>query len=207
MQSLLQQTEARQDSLVARVLSHANSIGWAETASIVANLIGTLSQTYEATAALIGNSIIALASHPRLSDNARAMTDGWQQLVYETCRYDSPVQNTRRFVVEQTTIAGVELAPGTAILLILAAANRDPSANSNPDTFLLDRADRCVFTFGRGAHACPGPTLACGIAAAALSVLSDTISAATLTQLAWTIKPSTNCRQPIFHDVNAASHT
>lgn len=207
MELLLQQTEAGQDSLIAGVLCNARSIGWAETASIVANLIGIFSQTYEATAGLIGNSIVALASHPHLLDQVRATTDGWRQLVYETSRYDSSVQNTRRFVVEPATIGGAALAPGAAILLILAAANRDPSANPNPEAFLLDRADRCVFSFSRGAHACPGQALAYGIAAAALAVLSEKTSAALLAQLTWTIKPSTNGRVPLFHDVRTASDT
>jgi cytochrome P450 len=198
MQSMLQSSEPQSDSLISRVRFESARVGWVDTASIVANLIGLLSQAYEATAGLIGNSLVALASHPRLLAEVLARADGWHLLVHETSRYDSPVQNTRRFVVEPTTIGGVDLAPGAVVLLVLAAANRDPSANPEPEKFLLDRRGRCVFSFSRGAHACPGEALARGIAAAALSELCDTKSVAALARLACTWKPSTNGRIPIF---------
>lgn len=186
------------DGLVARVLAGAQGVGWTDNAAVVANLVGLLSQTYEATAGLIGNSIVALASHPQLLDEVRSRVDGWQQLVHETSRYESPVQNTRRFVVESTTVGGIELKPGTAILLVLAAANRDPSANPEPERYLLDRANRCVFTFGRGPHACPGEAIGRAIAASALSLLDRRLDTRALAQLAWTWKPSTNGRLPMF---------
>jgi cytochrome P450 len=129
--------------------------------------------------------------------------DGWDQLVHETSRCDSPVQNTRRYVVESTTIGGVELVPGAVVLLVLAAANRDPHANPVPEQFRLERPARCVFSFSRGAHACPGEALARMVAATALSALFDAVPEGALARLAWTYKPSTNGRLPIFHDYNA----
>jgi cytochrome P450 len=206
MQSVLDSIEPNSGSLVFRVRGHAGSVGWVDNASIVANLIGLLSQTYEATAGLIGNSIVALASQPALLGEVRALAGGWHQLVHETSRYDSPVQNTRRFVVEPTTIGGADLAPGAFVLLVLAAANRDPHANPDPEKFHLERPDRCTFSFSRGAHACPGEALARGIAATALSVLFDAMPVGALARLAWTWKPSTNARLPIFHHVNTAGH-
>jgi cytochrome P450 len=101
-------------------------------------------------------------------------------------------------VVERTRIAGIELEPGSTILLVLAAANRDPSANSCPHEFRLDRPDRCVFSFSRGAHACPGETLAQGIAAAALPVLFETLGSNWLGRLTWVRRPSANGRLPVF---------
>jgi cytochrome P450 len=206
MLSMLQSGEPKSDSLISRLRIESERVGWVDSASIVANLIGLLSQAYEATAGLIGNSIVALASHPPLLAEVLARADGWHLLVHETSRYDSPVQNTRRFVVEPTTIGGVDLAPGAVVLLVLAGANRDPSANPAPEKFLLDRRDRCVFSFSRGAHACPGEALARGIAATALSVLCDAESAGALARLAWTWKPSMNGRLPIFHNASTAGH-
>jgi cytochrome P450 len=199
LQDSLGSIERNSDSLVSRVLDSAQNVGWTDNASIIANLVGLLSQTYEATAGLIGNSIVALASHPRLVGEVRSRVDGWRQLVHETSRYESPVQNTRRFVVESTTVGGVDLKPGAAILLVLAAANRDASVNPDPEQFLLDRADRCVFTFSRGPHACPGEAIARSIAASALSLLDIHLDSPALSQLAWTWKPSANGRLAHFH--------
>jgi cytochrome P450 len=203
MEFLLDSIERAPDSLVSRVRSEAGNVDWIDHASIVANLIGLLSQTHEATAGLIGNSIVALANQPALLGEVRALADGWHELVHEASRYDSPVQNTRRFVVEPATIGGMYLPSGAVVLLVLAAANRDPNANPEPHLFRLERSERCVFSFGRGSHACPGETLARCIAATALSVLFDTMPIEALASLAWSWKPSTNGRLPLFHAANA----
>ena len=62
---------------------------------------------------------------------------------------------------------------GDAILVVLAAANRDPAANPDPAVFDITRAAPRVFTFGAGIHACPGTTLATTIATAGLEQLID----------------------------------
>jgi cytochrome P450 len=165
----------------------------------VANLIGLLSQTYEATAGLIGNAIVALASNPGLIDEVQARGDGWSQLVHETSRHDPAVQNTRRYVAQRTRIAGNDLEPDSVLLLVLAAANRDPSVNPAPHEFRLDRPGRQVFTFSRGTHACPGELLGRSIAAAALAVLFEKVPDGWLRRLAWSWRPSVNARIPLFH--------
>lgn len=99
------------------------------------NMLGLLVQSCDATAGLIGNTLLA---------------DG--PSVEEVLRLDSPVQNTRRWVAEDGEIAGVPMRRGEAILVVLAAANRDPRANGR------------IFTFGLGPHACPGREVAVTIA-------------------------------------------
>lgn len=198
MQSLLQSTQPQSESVLARVRAQAEAVGWSNSTAIIANLIGLLSQTYEATAGLIGNAIIALASKPGLINEVRDRADGWSQLVHETSRYDPLVQNTRRYIAERTRIAEVDLEPGSVLLLVLAAANRDPCVNPAPHEFRLDRPNRQVFTFSRGAHACPGESLARSIAAAAIVVLFEKLPDDWLRQLAWSWRPSTNGRLPLF---------
>jgi len=189
--------------LASHILADAHGAGWTDNGAIVANLVGLLSQTYEATAGLIGNSIVALANHQGLRDEVRSRVDGWQQLVHETSRYESPVQNTRRFAVESTTVLESILPPDAAILLVLAAANRDPNVNPEPRRFLLDRPNRCTFTFSRGPHACPGEAIARSIAVCALSVLERRLDGPALDRLAWKWKPTPNGRLPLFYDGNA----
>ena len=91
----------------------------------------------------------------------------------EVARHDAPVQNTRRFVAEDGVVAGTPMRAGDAILVLLAAANRDPAANADPARFDHERTDPRVFTFGLGAHACPGAILAVTIAAAGVAYLLD----------------------------------
>ena len=122
--------------------------------------------------------------------------DGWLRLVEEVSRFDSPVQNTRRFASERLRVAGVDLAPGSAVLLVLASANRDPNANKNPDEFQLARADARVFSFSRGAHACPGQQVAQWIASAALEQLWAVRGRGWHRDLLRDYKPSANGRLP-----------
>lgn len=197
--TLLQSSTAESGSLVAGIRQQAEHIGWHAQEALVANLIGLLSQTYEATAGLIGNALVQLTLQSGLAQQLRAAPELLADFVAEVCRHDSPVQNTRRFVERETEIADVRLAPGAVILLLLGAANRDPAANPQPDRFLLNREQRRLFSFGHGRHACPGQELAFSIATAALQSLLQH-SPPSLEQLAWSYRPSLNGRIPLFTD-------
>ncbi|MFI1568679.1 cytochrome P450 [Streptomyces sp. NPDC020490] len=146
---------AGSSGLIGELVRLAARNGLPTTAPLPANVIGLLSQTYDATAGLVGNTLLALARHGKPDDLAG--------FVDEVVRHDAPIQNTRRYVVTATTVAGHEVPAGSTILLLLAAANRDPMANPDPHAFLPGRADPQVFTFGRGTHRCPGHVLAAAI--------------------------------------------
>jgi cytochrome P450 len=191
---------SREDGLLSALAREAKRVGRDETDAIVANGIGFLSQAYEATAGLIGNTLLALASRPEIRDRVEADPGLLQPVIQEVLRYDSPVQNTRRFLAEEGIVAGEEMKAGDAILVILAAANRDPSANPDPDRFDIFREERRIFTFGVGAHACPGEALATMIAKAGVERLIA--SGVALGRLAETItyRASANARIPIFEE-------
>jgi len=123
-----------------------------------ANAVGLLSQTYDATAGLVGNTLIALTGHERGED--------LEAFVTEVARNDAPVQNTRRFAHRAWTHAGQTVEPGQAVLLLLAAANRDGAVNPRADVFDPAREHPISFTFGAGRHGCPGREVAVRIAAA-----------------------------------------
>jgi cytochrome P450 len=78
----------------------------------------------------------------------------------EVARYDSPVQFSMRRTVEAVEVAGTTVPPGRPVLLGLGSANRDPDVFADPDTFLVDRADRRHLAFGGGAHLCLGAPVA-----------------------------------------------
>ena len=113
-------------------------------------------------------------------------------------RHDPPVQNTRRFVAEDGDVGGVSMKAGEAILVVLAAANRDPAVNPDPAAFDVAREAPTVFTFGVGPHACPGAMVATTIAAAGVREL--VAAGLPLDALAETVRyrPSVNGRIPLF---------
>jgi cytochrome P450 len=198
MRGLIEAAPASPDSLAHRIVSLARANGWQEADAWLANLVGLLSQTYEATAGLVGNSLVALWTQPGLETAARAQPGLAAALVQETARYDAPVQNTRRFVAEPLAVGGVDLPAGQTILLALAAANRDPAVNADPHVFRLDRAAPRLFGFGAGRHACPGQALAGTIATAAIDAWLQDRAGGLPAGIAWGYRPSVNARIPFF---------
>ena len=157
-----------------------------------ANRVGLLSQAYEATAGLIGNTVVALARHPAARDALLSA------VVREVARHDAPVQNTRRFVAEPGDVGGQPMETGDAVLVLLAAANHDAGVNPAPERFEVRRRERRLFTFGLGVHACPGESLACTIAEAGVRALLEAglEPEPLLGRLHY--RPSMNTRIPLF---------
>jgi cytochrome P450 len=199
-------TNIRADAAPGSLLNTLRDDGHArglDDSALIANAIGFLFQTYDATAALIGNSLVALAAgleyeRPQPDDASTSVAPrSLRSFVEEVTRYDSPVQNTRRFAAANATVLGHEVRAGEAILVILAAANRDPAANPSPERFSTDRAERRTFTFGLGAHACPGASLATTMACVAVSrILESGIDLAGYARPGY--RPSGNVRIPDF---------
>ena len=184
------------ESRLASLNRESAHIDTSNQEAIAANAIGLMMQSYEATAGLIGTALITLARHATIYEHVINYPGLLRPLLHEVLRYDSPVQNTRRFVVQDGRIAGHEMKAGDTILVVLAAANRDPSANHSPHQFDLWHENRCLFTFGRGVHACPGEMMAVTIAQAAL----ETILTSSLEIEIWAgetaYRPSANTRIP-----------
>ena len=202
---LLQSSVANKESFLAQLQCEAKLVGWDNADAIVANLIGLLSQTYEASAGLIGNGLVVLHQQPTMIMQLQNNPSLINVFVEEVARFDSPVQNTRRFVREACIIAGQSLQTGDVILLLLAAANRDANMNPDPDTFKLQRVARKMFTFGHGRHACPGHEIALTIATQAIQNLLDIFAPAYWQSLQWTYRPSLNGRIPVFNHTKEKS--
>jgi cytochrome P450 len=191
-------TPAESGALLDTLAREARRVGRDDADVIVANGIGFMSQAYEATAGLIGNTLVTLGRQPELRRVAAADTTALTAMIREVVRYDPPVQNTRRFVAADGVVAGQSMKSGDAVLVVLAAANRDPSANAQPDRFDVARAARQAFTFGVGVHACPGEALATAIAHAGVErLLAAGVEPARLLD-DLTYRPSANTRIPMF---------
>jgi cytochrome P450 len=91
---------------------------------------------HETTANLLDAGIIRLLT-PR-PDGTRII-DGLDSphpsLIPELLRLDGPVQATARTATEDRLISGVEIARGQQVLVVIAAANRDPAVFDQPNNF------------------------------------------------------------------------
>ena len=167
----------------------------------IANLAALLAQTYDACAGLLGNCIVALSRHTALTARLRAQPQAVEPFVREVLRRDAPVQNTRRFVAHDVALLGQPLRAGDKILVLLAAANVDGTANPDPLRFDIDRTEPRLRTFGAGTHRCPADALATAIARETvlhlLSLPDVDRWLAGLGEVAY--RPSPNARIPSFH--------
>ncbi|MCD0483894.1 cytochrome P450 [Streptacidiphilus sp. ASG 303] len=132
---------------------------------------------FETTVNLIGNGTYALLRNPgqrallqaSLRAGDTALLAG---AVEELLRYDGPVElATWRFATTPLTIGGTAIPAGDPVLVVLAAADRDPARFDGPDTLDLARRDNPHLGFGHGIHYCLGAPLARLEAQAALATL------------------------------------
>jgi cytochrome P450 len=116
---------------------------------------------HETTANLLGAAIIRLlqpgVDGSRLIDNLDLADP---TLVKELLRLDGPVQATARTAIEDQVISGAEIAAGQQALVVIAAANRDPTVFDQPDQLHVQRRGPAPIAFGYGAHYCLGAALA-----------------------------------------------
>jgi cytochrome P450 len=149
-----------QDDVIS-LLATAEAGGELTEDDLVATCGLLLVAGFETTVNLIGNAVAALCRD----------SEAWSQLVAdpglaeaaaeETLRFDPPVQMTVRFAREDAELDGRQLPKATVVAVLLAAANRDPAAYSDPDRFRLDRQGEPEhLAFSSGIHYCLGAPLA-----------------------------------------------
>ncbi|MEV6977903.1 cytochrome P450 [Kitasatospora sp. NPDC093806] len=121
---------------------------------------------FETTVNLIGNGVYALLRNPDqrvlLQESIGRGERGLLETgIEELLRYDGPVElATWRFATRPLTIGGVEIPVGDPVLVVLAAADRDPERFADENTLDLARADNPHLGFGHGIHYCIGAPLA-----------------------------------------------
>ncbi|MBW0017308.1 MAG: cytochrome P450 [Mycobacterium sp.] len=160
------------DDLMSGLVAVEESGDQLSQEEIVSTCVLLLVAGHETTVNLIANAVLALlreASHwTALGTDA----DRAPAVIEETLRYDPPVQMVGRIAADDMTIGGVEVPAGDVMMLLLAAAQRDPAEFGRPDIFDPDRGTLRHLGFGRGIHYCIGAPLARLEASVALSAIT-----------------------------------
>lgn len=116
---------------------------------------------YETTANLIGNGTHALLTHPDQLARLRAAPGLLPSAVEELLRFAPPgLTSTLRYAAEDVAVGGEVIPKGEMVIVVIAAANRDPARFPSPDVLDITRPDNKHLAFGHGIHYCLGAALA-----------------------------------------------
>jgi cytochrome P450 len=125
---------------------------------VAANLF---SAGQETTVRLLAAALQLIGERPDLQQLLREDRARIPGFVEEVLRMEGPVKGDFRLSRTATTVGGVEIPPGTTLMVVNGAAGRDPRRFEDPAEFRVDRENaKEHLAFGRGPHACPGGPLA-----------------------------------------------
>ncbi|WP_172388015.1 cytochrome P450 [Streptomyces sp. MNP-20] len=127
---------------------------------------------YSTLAAAVGNTVSTVLARPEALGQLRDCTllgTGVDELV----RFDGPVQGTTRTAVRACRLGPADILPGQKVVVLFAAANRDPEAFSDADQLVLDRVPNRHLGYGWGPHSCIGSTVAQAGLRALITALTD----------------------------------
>ena len=114
----------------------------------------------ETTNRLIGWAGKVLAEHPEQRRDLVRDPALIPNAIEELLRYESPAPYVGRYVARDVEVLGEKIPEGSAMLFLIASANRDEARFPNGDGFDVHRRVGQHFTFGYGTHFCLGAALA-----------------------------------------------
>ncbi|WP_433665860.1 cytochrome P450 [Nocardia sp. CA-136227] len=142
---------------------------------IVSFAVTLLVAGYETTASQISNFVYLLLTRAGL----------WERLLRDPSLIPDAVEELLRFVpfaasadfarvaTEDLMLGGVKISAGDAVVVLEAAANRDPAVFDSADDIDFDRPTNPHLAFGHGVHQCIGSALARMELRVALETLVD----------------------------------
>jgi len=119
-----------------------------------------LSAGIDTTVFGLGNALYCLARYPEqwqaLRENPALIRGAFEEVL----RFEAPVQSFFRTTTRPVEVSGIRLGEGEKVMLLFAAANRDPRRWDRPDAFDVKRRATGHMTFGTGIHGCVGQAVA-----------------------------------------------
>ncbi|MGM1059488.1 cytochrome P450 [Saccharothrix sp. Mg75] len=190
------------DDLVSGLLRVEQESDRLSESELLATCVMLVNAGHETTVNLIANGVLALLRHPAQLAEVRDDPELAWAAVEEVLRHDAPVQLVTRVATAPLSVGGAPVETGDLVLVLLAAANRDPAAYPDPDRFDL-RRDRSTpsLAFAGGPHFCLGAGLARLEAAIAFELFADRVVAPRQARDTVEYKPNVTLRGPRALDV------
>lgn len=119
-----------------------------------------INPSLDTTISTSGQLIKLFAENPGEWAKVRANPDLVNNAIEEAVRIAAPVRGWTRYVAQDAELAGHLLPAGSRVLVMFAAANRDPVKFPDPARFDVTRDVHDHVGFGQGVHMCMGMHLA-----------------------------------------------
>ena len=114
----------------------------------------------ETTARLIGWLVATLARHPDQRADLVEHPDLIPNAIEETLRFEPTGHAIARYVTRDVELYGQTVPAGSAMMLLVASANRDEKRWEDGERYNIRRKINQLLTFGIGTHYCLGAALA-----------------------------------------------
>jgi cytochrome P450 len=148
------------DDLISDLIAAQDADDTLTTDEIVATCVLLLFAGHETTRNLLANGMKALLDQPEQWQRLVADPSLADSAVEEILRYDGPIKAMWRHASEPLALGGQSIEAGERVLLLNAAANRDPRRFDNPNEFDIRRTPNYHVGFGYSIHYCMGAAIA-----------------------------------------------
>ncbi len=190
--------------LISRLIEAEEEGDRLSTQELYSTCILLLVAGHETTTRLIGNGLYTLLKHPDQLALLQQDPSLTPNAIEEMLRYEPPVQLLARYAGSNLEFFGRKIRKNQMVLGVIAAANRDPNANADPDVFDVTRKDIRHVSFGHGIHLCLGLNLARLEAKVAINALLARFPAMTLADqdIVWATIPLVRGMENLLIDTN-----
>ena len=151
--------QAPRDDMMSWLMEVQRNDGTLTRDDVVYSCMLILNAGHETTQIMIGNTVAALLQSgewQRLQEQPQLV----KTAIEECLRYNGPMKGTMRATAEDMTVGGVDIKRGDRVMLLMAAANRDPAQFADPERLDIARNPNPHMAFGHGIHFCLGAPLA-----------------------------------------------
>tara|TARA_A100001391_G_scaffold145276_1_gene102910 strand:- start:40547 stop:41791 length:1245 start_codon:yes stop_codon:yes gene_type:complete len=150
-----------QNDLITRLLQNHMLTGDITREEALATIELLLMGGHETTANMIALGCLSLLENPDQKDELVADPSLVVNAVEEMLRFHTIVHyNGPRVALEDIEVGGTMIRKGDGVMALISAANRDPEAFENPDSFDIHRKAIHHVAFSYGVHQCLGQPLA-----------------------------------------------
>lgn len=151
--------EQPRDDLISELARAEDDEGRLTAEEALGMMVLLLVAGNETTTHLIGTGTHLLLDRPEAFAALRADPSLVPNFIEEVLRFEGPATMLFRRTTAEVTLSGVTIPADALVVLLIAAADRDPAQFPDPDRFDITRDTRGHLGFGQGIHFCVGAPL------------------------------------------------